>query len=84
MNSDGPGIGGERMSVNERSSVEALVASVLKQEGARTIEELVAALPTAGWAAVFLAVDGLSRSGIVTVRPCGRAAYRVSMKQAGV
>lgn len=62
------------------STEERLVAA-LKSGGPQTIE-MLASLPGMSWAPVILAVDRLSRSGTVSLRPAGRGEYQVSINEA--
>lgn len=62
---------------NSLSTDEQLLA-ILGEVGPRTIEEL-SSLPGMSWPPVFLALDRLSRSGAVSLRPSGRGEYQVSI-----
>ena len=62
---------------NSLSTDEQLLA-ILREVGPRTIEEL-SSLPGMSWPPVFLALDRLSRSGAVSLRPTGRGEYQVSI-----
>jgi hypothetical protein len=52
----------------------------LRGRGPQTIE-MLASLPGLSWPQVFMAVDRLSRSGAVSLRPAGRAEYQVSINR---
>jgi len=74
--------GGTDGVIEERMSppVDDLVLTLLEAQCPRTFDDLVAALPTLGWPAVFLAIDRLSRAGRLLLRPAGRGGYQVSLK----
>jgi len=62
-------------------STEEQLLSALRGGGPQTIE-MLASLPGLSWPQVFMAVDRLSRSGTVSLRPTGRGEYQVSINRA--
>ena len=65
---------------DERGMADDVVLRIVEARGPQTLEDLVAALPRLGWSSVFLAVDRLSRSGRIMLKPCGRAGYQVVLR----
>ncbi|MBM4132907.1 MAG: hypothetical protein FJ245_03980 [Nitrospira sp.] len=63
------------------SPVEERLLDALKTRGVQTIEQLASSLPTVSWAQVFLAVDRLSRSGLVSLKRAGGCRYAVSLNR---
>ncbi len=63
--------------------VEQRLLDALKMKGAQTMEQLASLQPTVSWAQVFLAVDRLSRSGLVFLRRDGGCRYCVSLNRTG-
>lgn len=61
------------------SLIDEQILETLRVFGAQTIEQLVSSFTGASWAQVFLAIDRLSRSGQVSLRPTGGREYRVSL-----
>lgn len=61
--------------------VEQQLLDALKMKGAQTMEQLASLQPTVSWAQVFLAVDRLSRSGLVFLRRDGGCRYCVSLNR---
>jgi len=66
-------------SIVERPSVEEWVLASLRARGSQTLDQLGSALPETNWAQLFLAIDRLSRSGLVTLRPARQGDYLVSL-----
>ncbi|MGH8712156.1 MAG: hypothetical protein ACREVA_12750, partial [Burkholderiales bacterium] len=66
---------------DKRCSTDERLLSALRGEGPQTIE-MLASLPGLSWPQVFMAVDRLSRSGAVSLRPTGRGEYQVSLNRA--
>lgn len=66
---------------DRRISADERLLAALATEGPQTIESL-ASLPGLSWAPVFLALDRLSRSGEVLLRPVGHGEYQVSINRA--
>nr|MBI3612591.1 hypothetical protein [Nitrospirota bacterium] len=64
------------------SPVEERLLDELKMRGVQTIEQLASSQPTVSWAQVFLAVDRLSRSGLVSLQRAGGCRYSVSLNGA--
>ena len=69
---------------DERGMADDMVLRIVKTRGPQTLEDLVAALPRLGWSSVFLAVDRLSRSGRIMLKPCGRVGYQVVLRSGAV
>lgn len=65
------------------SGVEQRLLDALKMKGAQTIEQLASLQPTVSWAQVFLAIDRLSRVGLVFLRRDGGCRYCVSLNRTG-
>lgn len=65
------------------SPVEQRLLAALKAKGAQTIEQLASLQPTVSWAQVFLAIDRMSRAGLVFLRRDGGCRYCVSLTRAG-
>lgn len=65
------------------SGVEQRLLDALTVKGAQTMEQLASLQPTVSWAQVFLAIDRLSRSGLVFLRRDGGCRYCVSLKRTG-
>lgn len=65
------------------TSVEQRLLGALKTRGAQTIEQLASSQPTVSWAQVFLAIDRMSRAGMVFLRREGGARYCVSLNRGG-
>src|SRR2546426_10529131 len=61
-------------------STEEQVLSALRGGGPQTIE-MLASLPGLSWPQVFMAVDRLSRSGAVSLRPTGRGEDQVAVNR---
>ncbi|MFM8552545.1 MAG: hypothetical protein ACKOCD_09635 [Nitrospiraceae bacterium] len=61
------------------SRVEQRLLTTLRVQGEQTMEQLASVLPTVSWSQVFLAVDRLSRSGLVSLRRDGGCRYSVSL-----
>lgn len=68
--------------LDEVSSVDESLLTVLRAQGAQTMEQLASSLAGISWAQVFMAIDRLSRSGAVSLRPSGRRDYHVSINRA--
>lgn len=73
-----------RTDQESNSPVEQRLLVALKTSGAQTIEQLVSSQPTVSWAQVFLAIDRLSRSGMVLLRRDRGCRYCVSLNRTGV
>ncbi len=63
--------------------VEQRLLAALKGQGVQTMEQLASLQPTVSWAQVFLAIDRLSRSGLVFLRREGGGRYSVSLNRTG-
>ena len=64
-------------------SMKEWVLSVLFEHGMHTLDELGAFLPQANWAQLFLALDGLSREGIIELRRVGQGEYGLTLRDPG-
>lgn len=60
------------------SPTEELLLLTLRRQGPQTLDGLCA-LPQIGLSQALLAVDRLSRVGMVSIEPIGRCEYRVSL-----
>jgi hypothetical protein len=69
----------EPLGFTERPSVEEWVLAALQSRGTQTLDQLGASLPETNWAQLFLAVDRLSRAGLVSLRPADRGDYEVAL-----
>ncbi len=58
-------------------AIENLIIQELEEGGDYTLDRLAYHLRTCSWNQVFMAVDALSRRGIVTLRPQARFEYLV-------
>jgi hypothetical protein len=58
--------------------IESVIFQELQRSGACTFEELVTALPDYSWNQVFIAVDQLSRDGLLQLKRQGRFDYLIS------
>ena len=65
-------------------STDELLLEALRGMQSQTIESLCSLLPGMTWSQVFLAVDRLSRAGVVTLQPIRRCEYQVSLNAAVV
>ena len=65
-------------------STDKLLLQALRGMQPQTIESLCSLLPGMTWSQVFLAIDRLSRSGVVTLQPIRRCEYQVSLNAAVV
>ena len=65
-------------------SVEEWVLAQLTERGAQSLDQLGGSLPEMNWAQLFLAVDRLSRCGLVSLRPARQGDYLVSMNRGPV
>lgn len=63
-------------------STDELLLEALRGMQSQTIESLCSLLPGMTWSQVFLAVDRLSRAGVVTLQPIRRCEYQVSLSAA--
>ena len=63
-------------------STDELLIQALRGMQPQTIEGLCVLLPGMTWSQVFLAVDRLSRTGVVTLQPIRRCEYQVSLNGA--
>ena len=61
------------------SPIESVIFEELHRTGACTFEELVRTLPDYSWSQVFLAVDRLSRDGLLQLKRQGRFDYLISI-----
>ena len=77
------GLPGPRTEPGLASGVEQRLLDALKMKGAQTIEQLASLQPTVSWAQVFLAIDRLSRAGLVFLRRDGGCRYCVSLNRTG-
>jgi len=55
------------------------IIETLRKHGDVHLDDLVHRHQAAGWSSVFLAVDRLSRSGQIVLRPCGRGDYQLML-----
>jgi hypothetical protein len=78
------GVRPDRAVRDERPAVEERILAALGTGGARTLEQLAAALPDVSWPQVFLAIDRLSRSGGVILRRTNRGDYQASLSRSEV
>jgi 3-methyladenine DNA glycosylase AlkC len=69
----------ERAMISPESSVEEVIAAILKRSGSCGLEDLVARLPARHWSEVFLAVDAMSRDGRLALRRIAKSGYQVSL-----
>lgn len=60
------------------SPTEVLILAVLREQGPQTLESLCA-VPEVSSSQALLAVDRLSRSGAVSIKPIARCEYRVAL-----
>jgi hypothetical protein len=67
------------MASGKKPERQAWLQEILERTGPQTLDALGASIPSASWAQLFLAVDGLSRSGAITLRSIGRGTYLVSL-----
>ncbi len=58
--------------------IESVISHELQRSGACTFEEFARALPDYSWSQVFLAVDQLSRVGVLQLKRQGRFNYLIS------
>jgi len=65
-------------------STDKLLLQALRGMQPQTIESLCSLLPGMTWSQVFLAIDRLSRSGVVTLEPIRRCEYQISLNAAVV
>ena len=65
----------------EHTTVEAQVIDLVQQARACDLEEITRLCTNLTWNQVFLAVDGLSRSGELRLVPRGRGLYTVIFRQ---
>ncbi|TAJ07788.1 MAG: hypothetical protein EPO61_11705 [Nitrospirae bacterium] len=72
-----------RTELESASGVEQRLLDALTVKGAQTMEQLASLQPTVSWAQVFLAIDRLSRSGLVFLRRDGGCRYCVSLNRTG-
>ncbi|MGH7207705.1 MAG: hypothetical protein ACREI2_16020 [Nitrospiraceae bacterium] len=63
-------------------STDELLLEALRGMGPQTIESLCSSFPNMTWSQVFLAVDRLSRAGVVSLQPVQRCEYQVSLNGA--
>ena len=61
------------------SPIESVIFEELHRTGACTFEELVGALPDYSWSQVFLAVDQLSRDGMLRLKRQNQFDYLISI-----
>ena len=61
------------------NSIESVIFQELQRSGACTFEELIRALPDYSWSQVFLAVDRLSRDGLLQLKRQGLFDYLISI-----
>ena len=61
------------------SPIESVIFEELHRTGACTFEELVSALPDYSWSQVFLAVDQLSRDGMLRLKRQNQFDYLISI-----
>lgn len=57
----------------------AIILEMVEQRSDCDLEELAAHCPQATWNQLFLALDGLSRAGQVTLRQQGPGQYKVGL-----
>jgi hypothetical protein len=65
----------------EHTTVEDQVIDLVQQARACDLDEITRYCPTLTWNQVFLAVDGLSRSGELRLVSQGRGLYTVILRQ---
>jgi hypothetical protein len=61
---------------DRRFSTEEMLLTVLRTQGPQTLDNLCS-LPEIGSSQMLLAIDRLSRSGLVSIEPIARCEYRV-------
>jgi len=62
----------ERFTLQDCPSMKEWVLSILYERGMQTLDDLGSWLPQANWAGLFLAIDSLSRDGIIELRRIGQ------------
>ena len=65
------------------AATEGLITRELTRHGACTLERLAQQLQGCTWNQVFMAVDILSRRGVIVLRPLPRFQYMVSLTSLG-
>ena len=65
--------------VEDRRSVDEYIIELLRQKVAQTLDHLGASLPNVNWARLFLAIDRLSRTGIIAIAPPQQGEYLISL-----
>ena len=58
--------------------IESMILQELQRSGACTFEKLVSALPDYSWSQVFMAVDRLSRDGLLQLKRQNQFDYLIS------
>ena len=76
-------VGTQRSTLQECPSMKEWVLSILYERGMQTLDDLGAWLPQANWAQLFLAIDSLSRDGIIELRRVGQGDYLLSLRDPG-
>ena len=71
-----------RNNVTASLSTDELLLQALRGMQPQTIESLCALLPGMTWSQIFLAVDRLSRTGVVMLQPVRRGEYQISLNAA--
>jgi hypothetical protein len=61
------------------SSVEEVVAEMVRKTSPCCLEDLVTYLPNLTWGEVFLAVDRMSRDGRLLLRKGGYSTYQITL-----
>jgi hypothetical protein len=60
-------------------SVDEAIVEKLRSDGPCCFDELVIDLPDYSWGQIFLAVDCMSRDGLLSLCPVGSATYQISL-----
>src|SRR5688500_4611211 len=73
------GVQDRRAMVQEKPSIDEWVLGALKQHGTQTLDQIGKLLPEVNWAQLFLAIDGLSRSGKISLWSPGVGDYLITV-----
>ncbi len=63
----------------EMPNVREGILAMLHRHGTLTLDEVAARMPTVSWSQIFLAVDGLSRAGMIWMAKNLRREYCVAL-----
>jgi hypothetical protein len=64
------------------SGFEIRLLGLLQERGAQSMDQLTVLFPTVSWSQLFLAVDRLSRTGLVSLKRIAGRGYQVSRNRA--